>query len=203
MVRHLFTSSAEEPVLISRLSKLQVDEEEKRLQAEVYDELEVNELEIELDRLEMYDDLGEPASLQSGGGLSRVDTIAGPASIGEAVITYPDVRSANLFHYRGIQFQGQREGEQGAQNNSLDRHEVRIEQDRAPNPFRRKGGQGVENDSFQSDGDLSMGPPDSSQSYTSRSIFSPSLFSGERSRGIASRSLGGGSGLSHDEPQEL
>ena len=96
-----------------------------------------------------------------------MDTIAGPASIGEALNTSPDIR---------------------------------IEQDRAPNPFRRKGGQGVENDSFQSDGDLSMGPPDSSQSYTSQSIFSLSLFSGERSRGIASRSLGGGSGLSHDEP---
>ncbi len=79
-----------------------MDEEEKRLEAEVYDEL-----------LEMYDDLEEPASLQSVGGLSRMDTIAGPASIGEVMIASPDLR---------------------------------IEQDRAPTPFRRKGGQGVEND---------------------------------------------------------
>ena len=145
---------------------LKVDEEEKRLEAEVYDELD-----LDLDRLEMYDDLGEPASLQSGGGLSRLDTIAGPASIGEAVNTSPDVR---------------------------------IEQDRAPRtPFRRKGGQGVENESFQSDGDLSMGSRDLSQSYISRSIFSLSLFSGERSRGNASRSLRGGSRLSNEEPEEL
>jgi hypothetical protein len=147
---------------------LKVDEEEKRLEAEVYDELE---LELDLDRLEMYDDLGEPASLQSGGGLSRVDTIAGPASIGEAVNTSPDVR---------------------------------IEQDRASRtPFRRKGGQGAENESFQSDGDLSMGSRDLSQSCMSRSFFSLSLFSGERSRGNASRSLRGGYGLSNDEPKEL
>jgi len=146
---------------------LKVDEEEKRLEAEVYDELD-----LDLDRLEMYDDLGEPASLQSGGGLSRVDTIAGPASIGEAVNTSPDVR---------------------------------IEQDRAPRtPFRRKGGQGVENKSaVQSDGDLSMGSRDLSQSYMSRSFLSLSLFSGERSRGNASRSLRGGSGLSNEEPEEL
>jgi len=43
VVRLLFTS-CEEPVLISRLSLLQVDEEDKRLEAEVYDELEVEEL---------------------------------------------------------------------------------------------------------------------------------------------------------------
>ncbi len=136
-----------------------MDEEEKRLEAEVYDEL-----------LEMYDDLEEPASLQSVGGLSRMDTIAGPASIGEVMIASPDLR---------------------------------IEQDRAPTPFRRKGGQGVENESFQSNGDLSMGSRDLSQSYMPRSIFSLSLFSGERSKGNASRSLGRGSGLSQDEPEEL
>jgi hypothetical protein len=139
-----------------------VDEEEKRLEAEVYDEL-----------LEMYDDLEEPASLQSGEGLSRVDTIACPA--GEAV---------NYHYYTSP--------------------DVRIEQDSAPkNPFRRKGGQGVENESFQNNGDLSMGSRDLSQSYMSRSFFSLSLFSGERSKGNASRSLGGGSGLSQDEPEEL
>ena len=133
-----------------------MDEEEKRLEAEVYDEL-----------LEMYDDLEEPASLQSVGGLSRMDTIACPASIGEDV---------NYHYYTSP--------------------DVRIEQDSAPkNPFRRKGGQGVENESFQSNGDLSMG--------SRGSFFSLSLFSGERSRGNASRSLGGGSGLSHDEPEEL
>ena len=131
-----------------------MDEEEKRLEAEVYDEL-----------LEMYDDLEEPASLQSVGGLSRVDIIACPA--GEAV---------NYHYYTSP--------------------DVRIEQDSAPKtPFRRKGGQGVENESFQSNGDLSMG--------SRGSFFSLSLFSGERSRGNASRSLGGGSGLSHDEPEEL
>ena len=130
-----------------------MDEEEKRLEAEVYDEL-----------LEMYDDLEEPASLQSGEGLSRVDTIACPA--GEAV----------NYHYYSSP-------------------DVRIEKDRAPTPFRRKGGQGVENESFQSNGDLSMG--------SRGSFFSLSLFSGERSKGNASRSLGGGSGLSQDEPEEL
>ena len=207
---------------------LKVDEEDKRLEAEVYDELEIEE-EVELDsRLEMYDDLGELASRQTGGGLSGVATIAGPASIGEAVITYPDVRSANLVHYRGIQFpRGQRKGEQeGAQDNSLDRHDdlrepasslqsdgglsrrmstigeqTVIDHSVAPIPIRRVGELGAENESFESDGDLSMGSRD--QSYMSRSIFSLSLFSGERSRGNASRSLRGGSGLSNEEPEEL
>ena len=104
-----------------------------------------------------------------------MDTIACPASIGEDV---------NYHYYTSP--------------------DVRIEQDSAPkNPFRRKGGQGVENESFQSNGDLSMGSRDLSQSYMSRSLFSLSLFSGERSKGNASRSLGGGSGLSYDEPEEL
>ena len=189
---------------------LKVDEEEKRLEAEVYDEL-----------LEMYDDLEEPASLQSVGGLSRVDIIAGPVSIGEAVITYPDIRSTKLVHYRGIQFQGQSDDDleepaslksggglsrvdtiacPASTGEAVNYHyysspDVRIEKDRAPTPFRRKGGQGVENESFQSNGDLSMG--------SRGSFFSLSLFSGERSKGNASRSLGGGSGLSQDEPEEL
>ena len=205
---------------------LKVDEEEKRLEAEVYDELEIEE-DAELDsRLEMYDDLGERASRQSGGGLSGVDTIAGPASIGEAVIAFPDIRSANFVHYRGIQFRGQRKGEQGAQNNCLDRHDdlrepasslqsdgglsrrmstigeqAVIDHPVAPMPLRRVGELGAENESFENDGDLSMSSRD--QSYMSRSIFSLSLFSGERSRGNTSRSLGGGSGLSNDEPEEL
>jgi len=203
---------------------LKVDEEDKRLEAEVYDELEIEEEVDELDsRLEMYDDLGELASRQSGGGLSGVDTIVGPASIGEAVITYPGVRSANLVHYRGIQLPGQRKGEQGAQNNSLDRHDdlrepasslqsdgglsrrmstigeqAVIDHPVAPMRIRRVGELGAENESFENDGDYSMGSRD--QSYMSRSIFSLSLFSGDRSRGNASRSLGGGSGLSNEEP---
>jgi hypothetical protein len=170
----------------------------------------------------MYDDLGERASRQSSGGLSGMDPIAGPASIGEAVITYPDVRSANLVHYRGIQFQGQREGEQGAQNNSLDRHDdlrepasslqadgglsrrmsnigeqAVMDHHVAPMTIRSVGELGAENESFENDGDFSLGSRD--QSYMSQSIFSLSLFSGDRFRGNASRSLGGGSGLSKDE----
>jgi len=205
---------------------LKVDEEDKRLEAEVYDELEV-----ELDRLEMYDDLGAPASLESGAGLSAVNIIAGPASIGDAVITYPDVLMSdaqNLVHYRGFKFRGRSEGEQGAGNNNLDRNDDLGEPvsplqlvdgglsrtrmstigeqalinhpGGAPTSFRQKDEQGAENESVQNDGDLSMGSRDlSQQSYMSRSIFSLSLFSGERSN-ASPRSLGGGSGFSNDEP---
>ena len=66
VVRLLFKSPDEEPVLLSRLSQLKVNEEEKCLEAEIYDELEV-----ELDRLKLYDDLE---------GLSRANTIRNSTS---------------------------------------------------------------------------------------------------------------------------
>jgi len=176
-----------------------------------------------LDRLEIYDDLGAPASLESGGGgLSTVNIIAGPASIGDAVITYPDVLmtdAQNLVHYRGFKFRGRSECEQGAGNNNLDRNDdlgepvpplqldgglsrtrmstigeqaVINHPSGAPTPFRQKDEQGAENESIQNDGDLNMGSRDLSQ----QSYMSRSIFSLSLFSGERSnaspRSLGGG-----------
>jgi hypothetical protein len=62
VVRILFTSSATEPVLLSRLSMLIIDEEEMRLVAEVADELIRDEASSplgggELSMIDAYDDL--------------------------------------------------------------------------------------------------------------------------------------------------
>ena len=188
VVRILFTSSATEPVLLSRLSMLIIDEEEMRLVAEVADELIRDEASSplgsgELSMIDAYDDLEQHTQSRN---------ISTGLSFNAELHTENDVDSSPVYaYYPAIVLPATR------LMPFRPREDLGVGLRLSAGPVSEQpAAEEAENNHCQEiDGDLSTSSPEGQTSNLSFSILS----SGAWSRGIAS--IGRLSRFSNDNPK--